>query len=391
MIKNIARRLKLIVSLPLLVISLTFLLPNINASFGYGVEKIRGVNLGGWLVLEPWITPSLFDQFLNTTTPAVDEWTFTEVLGREEAQRQLKKHWNTWVTKKDIQQLASYGINHVRIPIGYWAFDIQPGEPFVDGAFQYLLKAIIWAQTYKLKVIVDLHGAPGSQNGFDNSGRRGQVLWQTGSPDNVPRTIRVLQTMTKRLLPYQDTVTAINILNEPLNWGGNQIEVTRKFYLDTYKAIRAIGSQALIVIHDTFLAFSEWQGFMQKPEYEGQEIANSNNNLWTVIGEWSLASNDCTKWLNGFKAGARYDGTLNENPPICPTCTCKGDDDYQTYSPDYKKFLRNFVEAQMDSFEAGVGWLFWNFKAEKAPQWNYMLGVEQGWIPENPANRSFHC
>jgi len=29
--------------------------------FNFGEEKIRGVNLGGWLVLEPWITPSVFE------------------------------------------------------------------------------------------------------------------------------------------------------------------------------------------------------------------------------------------------------------------------------------------------------------------------------------------
>lgn len=34
---------------------------NDNLSFAFGSEKIRGVNLGGWFVLEPWITPSIFE------------------------------------------------------------------------------------------------------------------------------------------------------------------------------------------------------------------------------------------------------------------------------------------------------------------------------------------
>ena len=49
-------------------------------------------------------------------------------------------------------------LNHVRIPIGYWAFDISGGEPYVQGQLPYLKKAIEWAESYKLKVIVDLHG-----------------------------------------------------------------------------------------------------------------------------------------------------------------------------------------------------------------------------------------
>jgi hypothetical protein len=60
-----------------------------------------------------------------------------------------------------------FRLNHVRIPIGYWAYDIGPGEPYISGQQNYLLKAIAWASTYNLKVIVDLHGVPGSQNGYE--------------------------------------------------------------------------------------------------------------------------------------------------------------------------------------------------------------------------------
>jgi hypothetical protein len=51
-----------------------------------------------------------------------------------------------------------FSLNHVRIPIGYWAFDIQSGEPFHNGQLPYLEKAFQWAAVYNLKVIVDLHG-----------------------------------------------------------------------------------------------------------------------------------------------------------------------------------------------------------------------------------------
>lgn len=32
-----------------------------DLKFSFGQEKVRGVNLGGWLLLEPWITPSIFE------------------------------------------------------------------------------------------------------------------------------------------------------------------------------------------------------------------------------------------------------------------------------------------------------------------------------------------
>ena len=60
---------------------------------------------------------------------------------------------------------ALCSLTHVRIPIGYWAFEVGPGEPYISGQLPYLQNAIGWAANHNLKVIVDLHGAPGSQNG----------------------------------------------------------------------------------------------------------------------------------------------------------------------------------------------------------------------------------
>ena len=58
-----------------------------------------------------------------------------------------------------------HSLNHVRLPIGYWAFEVGSGEPYITGQLDYLKKAITWASNHDLKLIIDLHGAPGSQNG----------------------------------------------------------------------------------------------------------------------------------------------------------------------------------------------------------------------------------
>jgi hypothetical protein len=49
-------------------------------------------------------------------------------------------------------------LNHVRLPIGYWAFDISGGEPYIQGQLPYVDNAVAWAKTYGLKLIIDLHG-----------------------------------------------------------------------------------------------------------------------------------------------------------------------------------------------------------------------------------------
>lgn len=75
-----------------------------TTKFAYGSEKVRGVNLGGWLVLEPWITPSIF-----SSQSFVDEYTMGEVLGPQEGFSVLTKHWETWITEADFAKIASLG------------------------------------------------------------------------------------------------------------------------------------------------------------------------------------------------------------------------------------------------------------------------------------------
>lgn len=115
------------------------------------------MNLGGWFVLEPWITPSIFSQWSDGNS-VKDEYGLTQALGQAEAQRRLSGHWNSWITQGDFGQIAGAGLNHVRIPIGYWSVIPRDGEPYVTGAYDVLGRALDWAQGAGLKVIIDLHG-----------------------------------------------------------------------------------------------------------------------------------------------------------------------------------------------------------------------------------------
>lgn len=76
----------------------------------------------------------------------------------------------------------------MRIPIGYWIMgQLLPGEPFVLGGWAYLVRALTWIKAAGMQALIDLHGAPGSQNGHDNSGVTGPINWPTEY--NVNRTI----------------------------------------------------------------------------------------------------------------------------------------------------------------------------------------------------------
>jgi glucan 1,3-beta-glucosidase len=54
--------------------------------------------------------------------------------------------------------MAGAGLNHVRIPIGYWSVIPRDGDPYVQGAYEKLGQALDWAQAAGLKVMIDLHG-----------------------------------------------------------------------------------------------------------------------------------------------------------------------------------------------------------------------------------------
>ncbi|THU98415.1 exo-beta-1,3-glucanase [Dendrothele bispora CBS 962.96] len=392
----------------------------INPGFPYGSQKVRGVNLGGWLVLEPWITPSLFD---NTGNPQIiDEWTFGQFQDRGTALAALQNHWNTFITEGDFAAIAAAGLNHVRLPIGYWAFDVSRGEPFIQGQLPFLNNAVTWARNHGLKLIVDLHGAPGSQNGFDNSGQKKSFPeWQT-SQDNIDRTNNIIKQLATMFRDQSDVVTAIAPLNEPAGFDGDQIlSVTQQYWFDSYGNIRfPFGSSQqgnnVVLIHDAFQSLSFWSDFMPAPQWQGvamdthiyqmfsdDEVARSNqdhiNNacsragdlssfhLWLIVGEWTPAQTDCAKYLNGRGVGSRFDGTFPGSPGVG---SCNGlTGSASTFSQSFKTFLRQYWEAQVTTYEQGSGWIMWTWKTEQADEWSYQAGLANGWIPRDPTQRQF--
>ncbi|KAL8935915.1 MAG: hypothetical protein Q9216_005197 [Gyalolechia sp. 2 TL-2023] len=380
-------------------------LDNRAVAFDYYGDKVRGVNLGGWLVLEPWITPSIFGE-LSTSQTVVDEYTYTKALGKSEASSRLSNHWNTWITQEDFNSIAQAGLNHVRIPVGYWAVAPLDGDPYVQGQLDHLDNAINWARGAGLKVMLDLHGAPGSQNGFDNSGKYGSVGWQQG--DTVSQTLTALENLANRYKGDTDVVTAIQLLNEPLGSSLN-LDGVQDFYNQGYQTIRSASSDFAVTIHDAFQDFSTyWDGFgsgqsdliLDTHQYQifspdqvgrspsehvsaacalGPKLAGTNKPI--VVGEWTGAQTDCAKWLNGLGKGARYDGTFPDSS-YTGDCIGKYTGSVNELSSDDKNNIRSYLEAQLDAYEQHTGWFFWTWKTESAPEWDMQDLIAGGLFPQ---------
>lgn len=176
------------------------------------------------------------------------------------------------MTWQDFNKIKQSGFNVVRIPVGYWAYD-SSNSPYVGGADVYIDAAIDWARSLGLKIIVDLHGAPGSQNGYDNSGQRMDgPQWQTGN--NVQRTLGVLKTISQKYAQtsYQDVVIGIQLLNEPALYNGLSFDVTKQFYRDGYGQVREV-SDTPVILHDGFKAPNEWNAFLTPSDNNAQNVA----------------------------------------------------------------------------------------------------------------------
>lgn len=143
---------------------------------------IRGVNLGGWLLLEPWITPSIFEEVNQGENKGkiVDEYTYAQYVEPTFYQERLKRHannrlpkasspktsylsrhWDEFYQKSDLEILASVGISHIRIPYGHWFFDVSEDEPYPnppqnddEGMRFYLKRMVRWADELDMKVVL---------------------------------------------------------------------------------------------------------------------------------------------------------------------------------------------------------------------------------------------
>ncbi|KAI0539089.1 glycoside hydrolase family 5 protein [Xylaria digitata] len=415
--------------------------PALNKVWGdYATKPARGVNIGGWLSLEPFITPSLFDY--DSRLGIVDEWTLCKHLGAKTTATTLEKHYATFVTEQTFKEIRNAGLDHVRIPYSYWAVQTYDDDPYLFRiSWRYLLRGIEWARKYGLRVNLDLHGLPGSQNGWNHSGRLGPIGWLNGTNGdlNAQRSLDVHDRLSKFFAQdrYKNIIMFYGLANEPQMVSLSASAVV-SWTEEAYKLVRGNGlTFAKVVFGDGFMGLTNWQGLLtgysdlildvhqyvifnnDLIKLTHQKKINFACNDWTeqaeqslntatgygptMFAEWSQADTDCAKYLTNIGWGNRWTGTYDSGnsssealTPMCPTTdsSCSCDDANASsgdYSDTYKKFLLMFAEAQMTSFEKGYGWWYWTWDTEDSPQWSYRQGLAAGILPAKAYDRSFNC
>ena len=385
---------------------------------------VKGVNLGNWLVLEKWMSPALFEG-----TTAEDEYYLPRQLSKEVYEARIKIHRAENITERDFTRIKSMGMDAVRIPVPYFIFGDR--EPFI-GCVEELDKAFCWAEKYGLQILIDLHTAPDSQNGFDNGGISGVCKWSQ-EPDEVEFELSVLERLAKRY-GTRPGLWGIEILNEPIledMWTTmdvanrykpadpekargsrpNTMEFIRSFYLEAYDRIRKyMPDEKYVVIHDAF-ELKAWKEFMREDKYKNVVL---DTHQYLMVAE----ALGCEQNVESYTAYIR--GTLAKDieemqqyfPVICGEwclfnslacgCDTKGGQSVlngvegapaEVVSPEEKKRIYSaLAKEQLDAWKKGSGYFYWSYKLLVDTvndagwigwdSWDFGRCTDFGWFPK---------
>ena len=384
-------------------------------------EKVRGVNLGSQFIIEPWMT---YDEWNSMGCGHLnDEWQCVGELGQETADIVFEKHWDTWITREDIDRISSLGLNVVRIPVGFWMKEdlVLKQENYPRGGIGYLDRLVGWAADAGLYVILDLHGAPGSQ--YPNQEFTGHVSerfkWIASTdlfeqrvdvpgfytPENYERALNFLEWIAKRIYSNKSyrTTGVLQVMNEPVHASDYPVEAAdmiKNFYPSAYTRIRATerslgvrsGSELKIQYMGkvwgagdpttylpadaTNLLFDDHRYYKWDPnieqtkdDYISAACSDDRGGADTIVGEWSLSISD--EYQNNFNF------TIGAGAGIDPITQ--------------KKWYQSFWAAQVQAFEHSRGHIFWSYKCNWIGgmdewRWCYQSAVANGVIPTDASS-----
>lgn len=381
------------------------------------MKKIKGVNLGNWLVLEKWMLPELFEG-----TGAEDEVWLNRKMNPAELKEKMKEHRDTFITEQDFAFIKEQGIWLLRIPVPYFIFGDRP--PF-NGCVEYLDKAFDWAEKYGLQILIDLHTVPGSQNGYDNGGLTGVCKW-CKNPEEVEFALTVLERLAKRY-GQREGLYGIEALNEPISFlvyatapstgkavdkeeakgsGYVPLPFLENFYRNAYRRLRKIlPENKTIVFHDGF-RLRHWGKFFRKEHMKNvvldthiyifamesfvpihmpwvyqiyiksqqRLIERIQRDVPVMVGEWCICNKYAEKAVSGKSAEKSSDRSAQ----------AAAQDELR------KKRYLEIAAMQLQAWESGAGWIYWSYQFKpnrKEPldekwkeSWDFSRCVENGWI-----------
>ena len=205
---------------------------------------LRGFGLGGWLVPEGYMlhNKGWIDGF---ESPTEIEAKIEELVGEDGADEFWNNYRDNYVSQADIDQIAEWGFNHIRIPFHYKQFFNPSGSQTPIG-YEIIDSLLTWCEPYNMYVILDMHCAPGAQNGGPISDSDGTArLWL--EENNKLLAIQIWREIADY---YADNtlIAGYDLINEPVLPTGVTLTEFKQLYIDITTAIREVDQNHIVFI-----------------------------------------------------------------------------------------------------------------------------------------------
>ena len=240
------------------------------------VVRLRGLNLGGWLVKEGYILhfpgPSL-------DSPSEIDRAIVDLAGEDVGPVLLDEWREQWITEADLAEIHGLGFNSVRLPLHHaLLWDVEAGTPRPEG-FAFLDRVVDWCERQRLWLFLDLHCAPGGQNAGNISDSDGVARLYTDAA-NQDATEALWETIAAR---YGDraAVGGYDLLNEPVWDPGPEVA---RFFERLTRAVRRADGRHLVLVEGNAWA-TDFSIF--GPPFDGN-LAYSFHKYWNATDEASI-------------------------------------------------------------------------------------------------------
>lgn len=322
-------------------------------------KSLKGVNLGGWLVLEKWMTPSLF-----LGTSALNERQLSKT---ENGRQKILKHRRSFMTETDFLWLKKHQIDAVRIPVGYWIFGDVDGYV---GSISVLDWAFDMCEEYDLKVLLDLHAIPGAQNNQDHSGDGNTSSEKRFLKQNLAKTTEILEKLIDRY-GSRECFWGIELMNEPkASWPPHRIKLKRWTKATAKKLRRKMSASQKIIFSDAYDLLN-WGQFLKAETID--------------VHYYQTFS-----WLDRRrKTHAKHLGLLGKKMARIKQKTAGRKFMIGEYSGvlDQKvnqsgQEIKEYILSQQAQFSGAEAMFYWSYKTESNDAWNYRYLVESGILKE---------
>ena len=222
--------------------------------------QLKGLGLGGWMLQEGYMLKTA--DFAGTQYQIKGK--IAELIGQDVMENFYKAYLENGITKADIDSLAKWGFNSIRLPMHYNLYTLPIEKEPVKGqntwletGFKMTDDLLKWCADNQLYLILDLHAAPGGQGNDANisdNDKSKPSLWE--SEENQKKTIALWKKLAERY-KNEPWIGGYDLINEPnINFTGKNPNGTDemsnaplwKLQKDITEAIREVDKKHLIIL-----------------------------------------------------------------------------------------------------------------------------------------------